>query len=55
MAIINSIANQLLIAMPSMTDPNFERTVIYVCEHHEQGSVGLIINRPLHVPFRYSV
>lgn len=50
MAIINSLANHLLIAMPCMTDPNFQRSVIYVCEHHEQGSVGLIINRPMQFP-----
>ncbi len=47
MAIITSLANQLLIAMPSLRDPNFERSVIYICEHHDQGSVGLIINRPM--------
>lgn len=50
MAIISSLANHLLIAMPSLNDPNFERTVIYICEHHEQGSVGLIINRPMQFP-----
>ncbi|MBI2786831.1 MAG: YqgE/AlgH family protein [Legionella longbeachae] len=50
MAIISSLANNLLIAMPSLNDPNFEKTVIYVCEHHEQGSVGLIINRPMQFP-----
>lgn len=50
MSIINSLANHLLIAMPSLSDPNFEKTVIYLCEHHEQGSVGLIINRPMHFP-----
>lgn len=50
MAIISSLANQLLIAMPSLKDPNFERTVIYLCEHHEQGSVGLIVNRPMQFP-----
>lgn len=50
MAIINSLANHLLIAMPSMKDPNFQRAVIYLCEHHEQGSVGLIINRPMQFP-----
>lgn len=33
--------------MPSLKDPNFERSVIYICEHHEQGSVGLIVNRPM--------
>ncbi len=50
MAIISSLANHLLIAMPSLSDPNFERTVIYLCEHHDQGSVGLIINRPMQYP-----
>ncbi|STX28130.1 transcriptional regulator [Legionella beliardensis] len=46
MTIETSLANHLLIAMPSLADPNFERSVIYVCEHHPQGTVGLIINRP---------
>ena len=45
-----SLANHLLIAMPSLTDPNFERSVIYVCEHHVQGTVGLMINRPMQFP-----
>ena len=42
-----SLANQLLIAMPSIQAPTFMHTVIYVCEHHVQGTVGLIINRPM--------
>lgn len=50
MASITSFANHLLIAMPSLHDPNFERSVVYVCEHHTQGSVGLIINRPMQYP-----
>ncbi|MFC3908770.1 YqgE/AlgH family protein [Legionella dresdenensis] len=50
MAIDSSLANHMLIAMPSLTDPNFARTVIYVCEHHVQGTVGLIINRPMEFP-----
>jgi putative transcriptional regulator len=50
MAMVNSLANNLLIAMPSLHEPNFERTVIYLCEHQEAGSVGLIINRPMHFP-----
>jgi putative transcriptional regulator len=45
-----SLANHLLIAMPSLQDPNFKRSVIYICEHHIQGTVGLIINRPLQYP-----
>ncbi len=36
----------LLISEPFMGDPNFERTVILLCEHNEEGSFGFIINRP---------
>ena len=36
---------QLLIAMPSMGDRRFERSVIYLCAHSEQGAMGLIINK----------
>lgn len=41
-----SLANHFLIAMPAMADPVFDHSVIYVCEHHEEGSVGLVINQP---------
>jgi len=41
------LCNQLLIAMPAMTDPNFSQTVTLVCEHSERGALGLILNRPL--------
>ncbi len=37
----------LLVAMPHMEDPNFHRSVILLCEHNEQGAMGIIINRPL--------
>lgn len=47
MATISSLDNHLLIAMPSLNDPNFERTVVYVCEHRDEGAVGLVINRPM--------
>lgn len=47
MAFIHSLANNLLVAMPSIKESNFARTVIYLCEHREEGSVGLIINRPM--------
>ncbi|GJL82280.1 MAG: UPF0301 protein [marine bacterium B5-7] len=40
-----ALANHLLIAMPSMRDPNFERTVTLLCQHDENGSLGLVINR----------
>jgi len=41
------LTGQLLIAMPAMTDPNFARTVTYICEHNDRGALGLVINRPL--------
>jgi putative transcriptional regulator len=36
---------QLLIAMPSMTDPRFHRAVIYLCAHSSEGAMGLVINQ----------
>lgn len=40
-----------LIAMPSMLDPNFVRTVVYVCAHSEDGAMGFVINRAQDVSF----
>jgi len=37
---------QLLIAMPVMGDPRFERSVIYLCAHSADGAMGIIVNRP---------
>ena len=42
-----TLANQLLIAMPNMEDPNFTRTVSLMCQHDENGGMGVIINRPI--------
>jgi len=42
-----SLANHFLIAMPAMADPNFARTLTYVCEHNAEGALGIIINRPI--------
>ncbi len=41
-----SLADHFLIAMPSMLDPVFGGTVIYVCEHSSKGAMGLVINKP---------
>ncbi len=35
-----------LIAMPAMSDSNFDRAVVYICAHSEQGAMGFIINKP---------
>jgi putative transcriptional regulator len=42
-----SLTNQFLIAMPALADPNFHGTVTYICEHNDQGAMGIVINRPL--------
>ena len=43
------LANQFLIAMPGMVDPNFAGAVIYLFEHTERGAMGLVVNRPTEV------
>ena len=43
----DTLANQLLIAMPGMADPNFSSTVTLICEHNAEGALGIVINRPL--------
>jgi putative transcriptional regulator len=46
-----SFTNQFLIAMPSLADPNFHHSVTYICEHNENGAMGIVINRPLELKF----
>jgi len=41
------LSNQFLIAMPALEDENFNHSVTLLCEHSDQGALGLIINRPL--------
>jgi putative transcriptional regulator len=41
-----SLKNQFLIAMPGLEDPNFSRTVTYICEHGDHGAMGIVVNRP---------
>lgn len=40
------LSNQFLVAMPGLVDPNFNHSVTLLCEHNEQGALGLVINRP---------
>lgn len=42
-----SLANNLLVAMPSLADENFSQSVTLICEHSERGALGIIVNRPL--------
>lgn len=39
------LTGQCLIAMPGMSDPRFEKTVIYMCAHNAEGAMGLVVNR----------
>lgn len=41
-----TLADHFLIAMPNLADPNFSKTVTYICAHNEEGAMGIIINRP---------
>lgn len=43
------LSHHLLIAMPALADDNFRHTVSYLCEHGEQGTLGVIVNRPLEI------
>jgi putative transcriptional regulator len=49
MAPTRFLSNQLLIAMPSLADPNFSQTVTLVCEHSERGALGIVLNRPMNM------
>jgi len=48
----SKLQNQFLIAMPQMADPNFNGTVTYICDHSDEGAMGIVINRPLDLTLR---
>lgn len=41
-----SLEGRLLVAAPSLVDPNFARTVVLVLAHHDEGALGVVLNRP---------
>ena len=43
----STLIGQFLVAMPSLTDPRFEKSVILITSHNPEGATGLIINKPL--------
>ena len=45
-----SLRGQLLVAGPTLLDPNFHRTVVLVVEHDDDGAMGLVLNRPSPIP-----
>ncbi len=44
-ALSDTLANQLLVALPALADPNFARSVALICQHDEQGAMGVMVNR----------
>ena len=40
------LVNHFLVAMPTLNDPNFQQSVVYVCEHNAASALGIVINRP---------
>ena len=46
----HSLAPTLLLSMPQLLDPNFQRSVILLCEHGAEGAFGLVLNRPTETP-----
>lgn len=42
-----NLTHHFLIAMPNMADPHFAKTLTYICEHNDQGALGVVVNRPI--------
>ena len=42
-----NLTDHFLIAMPAMSDPYFAKSLVYICEHNEQGAMGIVVNRPI--------
>lgn len=47
---VRPAGGRLLVATPLLTDPNFARTVVYLLEHNDDGTLGVIVNRPSRTP-----
>ncbi|TGN38904.1 YqgE/AlgH family protein [Marinobacter confluentis] len=45
----NSLRNHFLVASPYLQDPRFHGAVIYLCEHSDDGALGLMVNQPLDI------
>ena len=47
---MDSLRGKLLLAAPALKDPNFDRSVVFIAEHSEDGAMGLVLNRPSDAP-----
>ena len=45
--ISRTLSGQFLIAMPGMGDPRFDKSLIFLCDHNDEGAMGLIVNKPI--------
>lgn len=48
-----NLTNNFIIAMPGLSDPIFEKSVSYICQHTSQGAMGLTINHPININFSH--
>lgn len=46
---MSGLQNHFLVATPAMRDPLFARTVTYLCEHNDEGAMGLVVNQPVKI------
>ena len=44
---MGGLKNQILISMPHIKDPFFSKAIVYICEHEENGAIGLIVNKAM--------
>lgn len=45
-----NLTDNFLIAMPTLEDPYFANALVYICEHNDNGALGIIVNRPIDMP-----
>jgi putative transcriptional regulator len=48
--VTESLRGRLILAAPALKDPNFDRTVVFIAEHSDEGAMGLVLNRPSEAP-----
>jgi putative transcriptional regulator len=48
--VVKSYTGSLLVALPTLRDPHFERTVVFLLAHEADGALGVVLNRPTGVP-----
>ena len=52
---MESVRGRLLVATPALLDPNFRQTVLLMLEHHEEGALGVVLNRPSQLTVRDTI